>query len=172
MHISLTQLDEKLNFKQKKMFLLKFFKRTPKAIKGICHVKAVQNLTNEKHFLKIIRQWEFVCSLFIKLLKIVVACDFTLSSFKLKRGILPPLAKCKISHICRCDLKFSFFMSSLQVKREWVALSIIFTSTFQFLKDSLYDNNFYPISFGSLNINSGACIDFSTTCREIYNQVF
>ena len=39
------------------------------------------NLTNEKNFPRIISQWEFDYGLFTNLPKIIVACDFSLSSF-------------------------------------------------------------------------------------------
>ena len=38
-------------------------------------------------------QWEFDYGLFTNLLRIIVSCDFSLSSFKLKKGILPLLSK-------------------------------------------------------------------------------
>ena len=88
-------------------------------------------LTNEKRFWKTINQWEFCYGLFTNLPRIIVACNFSPSSFKLKRGILLLLTKylcylenylsykakiflvnetsreftpCKISHICHCDV--------------------------------------------------------------------
>ena len=42
---------------------------------------------NEKHFPKTTSQWEF--GLFTNLSRIIIACDFFSSSFKLRRGILP-----------------------------------------------------------------------------------
>ena len=50
-------------------------------------------MTNEKHFPKSISQWEFDYGLFTNLPGIIVACDFSSSSFKPKRGILPLLTK-------------------------------------------------------------------------------
>ena len=38
-------------------------------------------------------QWEFDYGLFINLPRIIVACDFSPSAFKLKGGILPLLTK-------------------------------------------------------------------------------
>ena len=74
-------------------------------------------LTNGKHFPKTMSQWEFEYDLFTNLPRIIVACNFSPSSFNLKRGILSyqtknflvswtsrELTPCKISHICRCDL--------------------------------------------------------------------
>ena len=50
-------------------------------------------LTNKKHFPKTISQREFGYGLFTKLPRIIVTCDFSQGSFKLKRGILPPFMK-------------------------------------------------------------------------------
>ena len=50
-------------------------------------------LTNEKYFPKTISQWEVDCGLFTNLTRIIVTRDFSPSSFKLKRGILPLLTK-------------------------------------------------------------------------------
>ena len=50
-------------------------------------------MTNEKHFLKTIRQWELDYGLFTNLPRIVKFTNFSPSSFKLKRGILPLLTK-------------------------------------------------------------------------------
>ena len=93
-------------------------------------------MTNEKHFPKTISQWEFDYGLFTNIPKIVKFTDFSPSSFKLKRGILPLLTKyvsqlgnylsyqakiflvnltpkelapCKISHICCCTFKQYFW---------------------------------------------------------------
>ena len=89
-------------------------------------------MNNEKHFPKIINQWDFDYGLFTSLPKIVKFSDFSPSLFKLKRDILPLLTKyvswlgnylsyqakivfvnltpkeltpCKISHIFRCAFK-------------------------------------------------------------------
>ena len=59
----------------------------------ICHEIADYILTNEKHFPKTLNQWKFGYGLFTKLPRIIVVSDFSLSSFKLKRGAIPPLAK-------------------------------------------------------------------------------
>ena len=45
------------------------------------------------HIPKTINQWEFDYGLFTNLPIVFVACDFSPSSFKVKRGILPLLAK-------------------------------------------------------------------------------
>ena len=50
-------------------------------------------LTNEKYFPKTISQWEFDYGLFTNLPRIIVARNFSPSSFKLKGGILPLLTK-------------------------------------------------------------------------------
>ena len=42
----------------------------------------------EKHFPKTISQYEFDCGLFTNLPTIIVACNFSPSSFKLKNGIV------------------------------------------------------------------------------------
>ena len=46
-------------------------------------------MTNEKDFAKTVIQLEFDLGLFTKVPRIIVANDFSPSSFKLKRGILP-----------------------------------------------------------------------------------
>ena len=51
---------------------------------------------NFYHFPETISQWEFDYGLFTNLPRIIVACDFSPSSFKLKRGILS-LLKYKVS---------------------------------------------------------------------------
>ena len=61
--------------------------------KNMCHVNVLKILTNEKRFLKTISQWQFDYGLFTNLLRIVVTCDFSPSSFKLKRDILPLFTK-------------------------------------------------------------------------------
>ena len=55
-------------------------------------------MANEKHFPKTISQWEFDCGLFTNLPRIIVACDFSPSSFKLKRGTLPLFTKNHMSY--------------------------------------------------------------------------
>ena len=57
-----------------------------------CNVN-VLFLTNKKNVVKTINQWEFDCGLFTNLPRMIVVCDFSPSSFKLKRGILPSLTK-------------------------------------------------------------------------------
>ena len=52
--------------------------------KRICHKNVLYILTNEKHSPKAISQWEFDYGLFTNLPKIIVASDFSSSSFKLK----------------------------------------------------------------------------------------
>ena len=51
------------------------------------------NFDQKKHFPKTISQREFNYGLFTNLPRINVARDFSPSSFKLKRGILPLLTK-------------------------------------------------------------------------------
>ena len=48
-------------------------------------------LTNEKKFPCNCKPIEFNYVLFANLPRIIVACDFSSSLFKLRRGILPPL---------------------------------------------------------------------------------
>ena len=57
------------------------------------HVNVLKILTNEKHFSKTISQREFDYGLFTNVPRIIVPQDFSPSSFKLKRGILPLLTK-------------------------------------------------------------------------------
>ena len=57
------------------------------------HVNLLNILANKKRFPKTISQYQFDYSLFAKLLRINFANDFPPSSFKLKRGVLPPLTK-------------------------------------------------------------------------------
>ena len=99
-------------------------------------------MTNEKHFPKTISQWEFDYGLFTNLPRIIIPHDFSPSSFKLKRGILPLLPKyvswlenylsyqakkffvnyapteltpCKISHICHCTFNTTYQNSKKHV---------------------------------------------------------
>ena len=68
-------------------------KEDQKFKKRICHVNMLYILINEKHFPKTINQWGFDYSLFTNLPRIIVAQDFSPSSFKLKRGIRPLLTE-------------------------------------------------------------------------------
>ena len=68
-------------------------KKKIKSSRKECFKNVLEILTNEKHFPKTISQWGFDYGLFTNLLRITIACDFSPSSFKLKRGILPPLTK-------------------------------------------------------------------------------
>ena len=45
-------------------------------------------LINDKYFPKTMSQGQFESELFTKLPRIVIVCDISLSSFKLKRGML------------------------------------------------------------------------------------
>ena len=73
-------------------------------------------LTNENHFPKTISQWKFDYGLFTNLLTIIVACDFSPSSLKLKRGILPLLTKwyCNFKTTCHINLKFLLWTKLLE----------------------------------------------------------
>ena len=51
------------------------------------------SFTHENHFLKTVSQCKFNYGLFTNLLRIIVACDFSLISFKLKSGIQLPMTK-------------------------------------------------------------------------------
>ena len=74
-------------------YLLELIKRRSKVQEIICNVKVLEILTDEKYFPKTISQVEFNYSLCANLPRIIVACNFSPSSFKLKRGILPPPTK-------------------------------------------------------------------------------
>ena len=64
-------------------------------------------MTNEKHFPKNLSQWEFDLGLFANLWRIIVAPDFSLSSFKVKRGILLwQNTYPNLKTTCRIKLKF------------------------------------------------------------------
>ena len=93
-------------------------------------------MTNEKHFPKTISQWEFDYGLFTNLPRIIVARDFSPSSFKryptsldktrtypdlkttchiklkffLWTKLLENLTSCKVFLICRCDFNFFDFL--------------------------------------------------------------
>ena len=111
-----------INSKQQ-ISILELIKRRSNVQEKNNHKNVLEILTNRKHFPKIICQWEFDYGLFTSLPRIIVACDVSPSSFKLKRDILPLLTKevsnlkttChiklkffwKISHIYRCDFKWS-----------------------------------------------------------------
>ena len=62
-------------------------------IKRVCHVNALEILTNEKHFWRAISQKKFSFGLITKLPRIIVVRHFSPDSFKLKRGFLPPSLK-------------------------------------------------------------------------------
>ena len=84
-------------------------KEDQKFKKRICHVNMLYILTNEKHFPKTIKQWEFDYDLFTNLPGIIVAHDFSPSSIKLKRGILPLLTK-YVFQLENYSLKLKFFL--------------------------------------------------------------
>ena len=71
-------------------------------------------MTNENHFPKTISQWEFDYGLFTNLPTIIVARNFSLSSFKLKRGILPLLTKYVLKTTCHTKLNFSLWTKLLE----------------------------------------------------------
>ena len=62
-------------------------------MKRICHVNMLCILTNDKHSPKIKSQLEFDHGLFTKLPRLIVTLNYSASSFKVKRGIVPPLSK-------------------------------------------------------------------------------
>ena len=68
-------------------------KEDQKFKRRICHVSMLKILTNEKHFPRTMNQWEFDYGLFTNLPRIIVARDFSPSSFKLKKGTLPLLTQ-------------------------------------------------------------------------------
>lgn len=57
------------------------------------YMKVLQILNEDKHFVKIMIQWEVDYVLLTKLLRITVAHNFLLSQFQLKGGAIPPLTK-------------------------------------------------------------------------------
>ena len=79
-----------------------------------CHKNVLLILTNEKHFSKTISQLEFAYEFFKDLPNIIVDCDFSPSSFKLKRVILPLLTKyvpeLKIGIRITCHIKLIFLL--------------------------------------------------------------
>ena len=80
------------------------------------------NLTDEKHFVKTINQWEFDYSLFTDLLRIAKFTNFSLSSFKLKFKLqilyslqttemyLEPSWIFFMEFLCKNDKLFTVFM--------------------------------------------------------------
>ena len=64
----------------------------------------------KKHFPKTISQWEFYYGLFANLPRIIVACDFSPSLFKLKRAILPLLKSRYSNFKTTCHVKLKFFL--------------------------------------------------------------
>ena len=74
--------------------------------KRICHV----NVTNEKHLSKTISQWKFDYGLFTISSRIIAACDFAPSSFKLKSRILPLLTNTYPNLKSTCHTKLKFFL--------------------------------------------------------------
>ena len=75
-----------------------------------CHKNAFSILTNEKHFPKIISQWELNYGLFTNLPRIIVACDFSTSSFKLERGILLYWKNGYPNLKTTCHIRLKFFL--------------------------------------------------------------
>ena len=70
-------------------------------------------MTNERHFPKTLYKWEFDYGLFTNLPRTIVPHDFSPSSFKLKRGILPLLTKyvsLKNNLKITCHTKLKFFL--------------------------------------------------------------
>ena len=76
-----------------KNYLLELIKKRSKVHGMNMSCELALHLTNQKHFLKTICQNEFGYGLFTKLPKLIVVCDFSPSSFQLKRGILTRLSK-------------------------------------------------------------------------------
>ena len=71
----------------------RIIKRRSNVQKRMFHVNVLKILTSEKHFPKSKSQKEFDYGLLTKLPRVILADDFSLNSFKLKSGILPPLRK-------------------------------------------------------------------------------
>ena len=69
-----------------------------------------------QYFPKTVSQWEFDYGLFTNLPRIIVACDFSPSSFKLRRGVLPLLAKyASLKTTCHNKLKFFLRTELLEI---------------------------------------------------------
>ena len=108
-------------------------------------------MTNEKHFLKTISQWEFDYGLFTNLLRIIVVCDFSPSSFKLtylswQNRYLTLKTTCKI--------KLKFFLWTKLLKRLLFAKYLIsvaetlmkpFESTWDFFLGNFYIHEQFPL---------------------------
>ena len=88
------------NQTSKKGYLLELIKRCQKFMKRIFHVNVIWFLTSEK---------EFKYALFTKSPRKFVARDFSSTSIKLKRGILPPLTKKVFNLKTTCHIKPKFF---------------------------------------------------------------
>ena len=73
--------------------LLELIKRRSKVQEKNMLCEHALNFDQWKTFPKFIGQWEFGYGLFKNLPKIIVACYFSPSLFKLRRGILPLLTK-------------------------------------------------------------------------------
>ena len=70
-------------------------------------------MTNEKHCPKTLSQWEFDYGLFTNLPRAFVPHDFSASSLKLKRGILPLLYP-NLKTTCLIKLKFFLWIKLLE----------------------------------------------------------
>ena len=82
-------------------------------------------MTNEKHFPKTMSQWEFDYGLFTNLPKIVKFTDFSPSSLKLKRGIIPLLKNMYCNSETTCHIKLKLFLWTKLLKNLLIAKCLI-----------------------------------------------
>ena len=86
-------------------------------------------MTNEKYFPKTLSQWESDYGLFKNFPRIVVACDFSQSSFKLRSGILPLLTKYVYYLKTTCRIKLKFLLRTKLLKNLLLAKYLISVAT-------------------------------------------
>ena len=79
--------------------------------KRICNANAIKLLTNEKHSPKTVSQWEFDYVLSTNLPRIIVACNFFSSLFRLKGGIQLSFVYKFTRNNCPVQLFFQFIQT-------------------------------------------------------------
>ena len=83
---------KKPNFKQE-ISIRVYQKKIKSSWKELCHMKALQILTNDKHFLKPIKPIKVWLCLLYKITDIIATHDFSPSLFELRGSFLPPWTK-------------------------------------------------------------------------------
>ena len=135
-------------------------------------------MTNEKHFPKTIGQCKLNYGLFTNLTRIVATCDFSPSSLKLKRSILPPFCQNKYPYLkasyikpknlsCELNSQKTYFFQKISYLPLWIFI-YAGTSSHE-LVDSRNLTNFKRIYFCKwLNLKNFERIYF----RELWKKIW